>query len=311
MMRFLTGRYAGAALAAVAAPAVLYQLHNSMSVMTQQATEQKLAYPPAPALDPQAFKPFKLSEVKKLTHDTKQYTFAIEGEDVELGLEPASLLLIKADVDGKAEIRPYTPTSPVRRRGSFDLIVKTYPEGKASKYLDNLKPGAFVEMKGPIQKFKYVPNQWEAVGMIAGGTGITPMYQLLQTMLTNPRDRTEIRLVYASRSPSDIILKTELDALAAVYPNFKVTYIVDEVPAGQSWSGKVGRMDSALLVSVLPPPPAAGADAAATVRNKVLVCGPPGMMKAVSGEKKSPADQGELTGMLSDLHYTKDTVYKF
>ena len=34
---------------------------------------------------------------------------------------------------GKAIIRPYTPTSPLRRQGSLDLIVKAYPEGNASK----------------------------------------------------------------------------------------------------------------------------------------------------------------------------------
>lgn len=31
---------------------------------------------------------------------------------------------------GKPVVRPYTPTSPVHQRGTFDLIVKTYPNGK-------------------------------------------------------------------------------------------------------------------------------------------------------------------------------------
>ncbi len=44
-------------------------------------------------------------------------------------------------------------------------------------------------MKGPFAKFAYTANQWDAVGMLAGGTGITPMYQLLTEILANPRDR--------------------------------------------------------------------------------------------------------------------------
>ena len=44
---------------------------------------------------------------------------------------------------------------------------------------------------------------------------------------------------------------------------------------------------------------------------KVFVCGPPGMYKAISGMKKSPQDQGELEGILKDLGYSKDQVYKF
>lgn len=44
---------------------------------------------------------------------------------------------------------------------------------------------------------------------------------------------------------------------------------------------------------------------------KIFVCGPPGLYKAVSGNKTSPVDQGELTGMLKELGYEKEQVYKF
>lgn len=35
------------------------------------------------------------------------------------------------------------------------------------------------------------------------------------------------------------------------------------------------------------------------------------MYKAISGGKKSPSDQGELAGILKELGYKKDDVYKF
>jgi len=99
-------------------------------------------------------------------------------------------------------------------------------------------------MKGPIKKFEYVPNQWRAVGMVAGGSGITPMYQLIEEILSNPRDRTEIRLIYANRTPGDIMLKAELDALAAAHPQFRVLYTVDD-STGAAWKvrrcGLLGR----------------------------------------------------------------------
>jgi cytochrome-b5 reductase len=44
---------------------------------------------------------------------------------------------------------------------------------------------------------------------------------------------------------------------------------------------------------------------------KIFVCGPPGLYKAVSGGKKSPTDQGELSGILQKLGYDKEQVYKF
>lgn len=208
---------------------------------------------------------------------------------------------------GKAVIRPYTPTSPLEQKGSFDLIVKAYPGGKVSKHFAGLQPGDVVECKGPFKKFDYVPNGWRAVGMVAGGSGITPMYQLIHTILSNPRDKTEIRLVYASRSEEDIILKEELDALAVLHPQFKVVYTVDAPKDAAKWQGKTGYISKDMLASFLPPPQAEGEE----LHYKVLVCGPPGMMKTVSGEKKSPADQGELTGLLKDMKYSQAQVFKY
>ncbi len=43
----------------------------------------------------------------------------------------------------------------------------------------------------------------------------------------------------------------------------------------------------------------------------MLVCGPPGMMKAVSGDKAPDYKQGAVEGMLKDLHFTEEMVYKF
>lgn len=40
--------------------------------------------------------------------------------------------------------------------------------------------------------------------MIAGGTGITPMYQIIKSSLKNPNDKTELALVYANVDELDI-----------------------------------------------------------------------------------------------------------
>lgn len=40
----------------------------------------------------------------------------------------------------------------------------------------------------------------------------------------------------------------------------------------------------------------------------IFVCGPPGQMNALSGNKVSPSNQGELKGALADLGYTAEQV---
>jgi len=48
-----------------------------------------------------------------------------------------------------------------------------------SRYLDSLKCGDTVLVRGPKGKFTYSRNMRKCLGMIAGGTGITPMYQVI------------------------------------------------------------------------------------------------------------------------------------
>jgi len=261
------------------------------------------------ALSKSEFRPFKLLAREQLTPDTSRFSFALPSESAELGLPTAACLSVRVPdpaSPGKFISRPYTPTSPGGARGAFELVVKTYePAGRVSKAFGALKVGESLEMQGPWLKFAYEPNAQAALAMVAGGTGITPMVQLLRAILENPRDRTEVRLVYASKSPEDVILKAELDALALTHPNFKVLYTVSKVPAGSApWAGAVGHVTKEMLAGFLPPPQAAGG-------TKVVVCGPPGFVKAMSGEKKSMSDQGELVGMLKELRFEKEQVFKF
>ena len=109
-------------------------------------------------------------------------------------------------------------------------------------------------------------------------------------------------LVYGNLTEEDIILKHELAALENEYPQrFRAFYTLDTPPDG--WTQGKGHVTKDLLKTVLPEP---------KVENiKIFVCGPPGLYKAISGAKKNPKDQGELTGMLKDLGYGQDQVYKF
>jgi NAD(P)H-flavin reductase len=40
--------------------------------------------------------------------------------------------------------------------------------------------------------------------MIAGGTGLTPMYQIIRSSLQDPKDKTELALIYANVEEDDI-----------------------------------------------------------------------------------------------------------
>ncbi len=49
------------------------------------------------------------------------------------------------------------------------------------------------------KKSPTVTHQVKRIGMIAGGTGITPMYQLVKDICKNPDDNTKVQLIFANQ----------------------------------------------------------------------------------------------------------------
>ncbi|RKP39432.1 NADH-cytochrome b5 reductase 2 [Dimargaris cristalligena] len=257
------------------------------------------------------FHSFKLREVHPISHNTSLYRFELPEPDMVLGMDVASCILTKfvepaATPEGKRKvvIRPYTPTSLEETPGHFDLIVKEYPEGIMSKHIASLKPGDTLDIKGPITKFKYVPNMHKELGMVAGGTGIAPMLQIIRKIFHNPEDQTKVKLIFANVTEDDILLRKELDELAQLNPGrFHVYYTLDKPSTG--WTQGTGFVSKEMAQANLPRPSGEAKD------TMVYVCGPPPMMKAISGPKASITDQGTVSGILKELGYTESDVFKF
>jgi cytochrome-b5 reductase len=152
---------------------------------------------------------------------------------------------IAANIDGKEIVRSYTPTSSDSDRGHFSLLIKTYPTGNISKYIGNLKIGQTIRVKGPKGQFVYKPNMVRAFGMIAGGTGITPMLQVIRAIVENPEDKTQVDLIFANVNQEDILLKEDLDELTQNHTNFRVHYVLNNPP--EAWNGGVGFVTADMI----------------------------------------------------------------
>ncbi|KAI9730675.1 MAG: NADH-cytochrome b5 reductase [Cirrosporium novae-zelandiae] len=246
----------------------------------------------------------KLASVENINHNTKKFRFEFPDKDNVSGMHITSALLtkFKGPEMQKPVIRPYTPVSDEDQCGYLDLIVKVYPNGPMSEHMHSMIPGQQLDFKGPLTKYPWVANKHSHITLIAGGTGITPMYQLARAIFKNPEDKTKVTLVFGNIAEEDILLKKEFQELENTYPQrFRAFYLLDNPP--KDWAGGKGFITKELLKTVLPEPKEQNI--------KVFVCGPPGLYKAVSGGKVSPTDQGELTGILKDLGYSKDQVFKF
>lgn len=236
-------------------------------------------------LDPEQWQRFELVERLPVTHNASIFRFKLPRPTDSLSLSIGRHLQIRAVVDGKEVVRSYTPVSLPDDEGFFELLVKVYPTGTVSKHIGSLRLGDFVECKGPKGHFEYRPNMVRHLGMIAGGTGITPMLQVIKAVLRNPDDHTEMSLVFGNLSEDDILLRKELDELASQHPErFRVHYVVNEARDARSWTGSTGLITPELIAKHLPGP---NDDA------RILLCGPPPMNKAMAAHLQQ-LGHGEL-----------------
>ncbi|KAG0657171.1 NADH-cytochrome b5 reductase [Maudiozyma exigua] len=221
------------------------------------------------------FHQYPLLSKNELTKETAIYRFGLPSDSYVLGLPIGQHISIKAEIDGKKLLRSYTPISlDYEAPGYFDLLVKAYPTGNISKMIGELKIGDKIDVCGPAGFYDYNENCRKKLGMVAGGTGITPMYQIMKAIADNPKDTTEISLIYGNTSESEIFLKKELDELCERRPGqINVYYLIDKPEHPDEWKGGIGYVTADLLKEKIASPEEDGV--------QLLLCGPPRMVSSV------------------------------
>lgn len=290
--------YTFTAVAALAASYVWYRRYTN---------DKKIVLPPPTPffVENTDWVPLNLVNIEKVSHDTSKFRFKFPDPEQTSGLNVASAIYTKyVTAKGNNVVRPYTPVNDNADRGYLDLVIKRYENGKMSKHIHDLKPSETLLFKGPIKKWEWKPNAFKEITLLGGGSGITPLWQMLYHIANNPNDKTKVHLIYANKTPKDILLKDSLDKLAATYPNkVKVSYFVDQLDNDMDYKGELGFISKEFIEKNVPK--------AGDIHHHVFICGPPGFMKCYTGEKKTPKEQGDVTGMLNELGFDSNNVFKF
>jgi NAD(P)H-flavin reductase len=242
------------------------------------------------ALDAKKWVSFPLESRIDINHNTRRLRFKLPVRN--LGLPVGMHIFLKGKIDGSPVMRAYTPVGS----GPFyvEFIIKVYfplppkfPDGgKLTQHMETLKVGETLDFKGPLGHFDFdcsgvtlprdtlstfknegsLGGSFKHLGLIAGGSGITPCLQVAEALLKLDRDFT-ISLLYANQSPEDILCQEELDSIVKD-PRVKVWYTVDRAPDG--WKYSTGFISEDMLREHLP---------AASEHTYVFMCGPPPMLK--------------------------------
>jgi len=282
---------------------------------------------------------------KQVSPDSNILTVKFEKRDY-LGLEPLVPTCISVTHDNSQEIlsKSYSPISHPSQKETFELLVKAYPfrsGGGVGTYLCGLQPGDSFEAKVKSKRIMHSSHQvvgrWSHVGLVAGGTGmrihreifgrtatelpryselpylhsllgIAPLFQILQLLLRD--DTTKISVLSINRFEHDILMKEELDEIAAKHPErVSVTYsLTGETKAGYL----LGRGNTEMVREALPDP------SVGDIMN--FVCGKDGFVETWSGkvEREKTTDgskgkkiQGPLLGILKEAGYNASQVFKY
>lgn len=226
---------------------------------------------PLTALSLDEWRPFRLSARGMQGESIKTFTFELPSAEHRLGLLVGQHIAMRATIDGKEVVRYYTPVADRESKHCFQLVVKVDDKGVMSQYLDKLKPGDSIEFRGPMGDFTYRPNKYSFIGMLAGGTGIAPMIQILRYSMQHPEDKTKFCLLYGCMADSDVLFRDEMNAMAAQHADrFSVVYLLAKPPPG--YTGLTGFITAEVIKNHF---------AAPAEHQMLLMCGPPPMMNAM------------------------------
>lgn len=284
-----------------------------LGVVTEKAmnyirqTSQKKDHPYAEKTSDQALQkhrwvPVKLVNRKKISRDTRLYTFELPDNKTTLGIGTCQHLEVGFHMKDRMLIRPYTPTRPVfpphdgggdgdgsndlrDGNGTFDLTIKTYypdgnqPGGAMSNIMDCIPIGEEIEMRGPRGEVVYngdgnftiygEERTFKQVSLALGGTGITPGFSLIARAMLTESDRTEIRVVYANQTENDILLKEELDRFEKdSNGRVEIAHVLDS--PREDWKGLKGLVNKDTIHEHLFAP---------DEDSVMLLCGPPGLIQ--------------------------------
>ena len=253
------------------------------------------------------FQTVKLVERVQVSPTSSVLRFSLPDETKPLNLSTCACILAKAKTANDPEdvIRPYTPISTNEQIGSFDLLIKNYgAQGKMSKHMcEDMSIGDEVDFKHIDFNVKIqAPFPHKKIGMLVGGTGLTPMVQALHAILGSNKESTaqeSVAMLYGSRNSDDILGKDLLD-LWSQEDKLSVTHVLSHEPDDSDYKGERGYINKELIQKHLPGP---------EEENIIIfVCGPPAMYDALCGPRD---EQDSVKGVLGEMGYKPEQVYKF
>lgn len=220
-----------------------------------------------------------------------------------ISFEAGQYVSIKINEAG--ERRSYSIASTPSDDHGFHLLVEIVEGGKGSNFLNNLVVGQEVEVLAPMGQFvvnadtsarQHIntctrENVETKLLFVATGSGIVPLWSMINDQLITKSEKRQMRLHWGMRSEDDLFFVDKLERLANEHSNFVYDVVLSK--PSLEWGLCSGHVQDCLERDFGPK--------AGLVEWEAYVCGRPEMIEAVSSKMIA-------LGMLTqNIHHEKYT----
>jgi len=220
----------------------------------------------------QLTRPLKIAKRVQETPEAVSFVFEIPAEmKSEFNYQAGQFVTLFMDINGESLNRSYSLCSSPIVDNEFKITVKKVSGGKGSTYLcEQVKEGQVLRVTRPAGHFFKPSLASTQYFFIAAGSGITPTYSILKTVLT-ANEENQVHLLYCNRNEESIIYAKEIEEWQKKFgARLHVHHLLSQ--PSSAWKGERGRFSEAWLKNIF----------ALHKNNKMAheyyLCGPDGFM---------------------------------
>jgi ring-1,2-phenylacetyl-CoA epoxidase subunit PaaE len=178
------------------------------------------------------YRPLTVLAVRPETADTRTLVLA-PADGLPLPYRAGQYLTLVHHEHGQEVRRSYSLSSSPALHEPLAITVKRIANGLLSRRLvDRVQPGDALLTSGAAGLFTLPEDLGgvRQVWLLAAGSGITPLFSLLKTLLAT-QPALPVVLVYSNHSPATAIFRAELEQLAAGHPEqLRIEWLYSNAP---------------------------------------------------------------------------------
>ncbi len=209
-----------------------------------------------------------VEEIEPLTHDIKRLVLKFAEAGQKMLFTAGQYADIR--IPGSDEHRAYSMANTPSTNGHLEFMIKVFPGGRFSSLLEGgISVGQELVVKGPYGVFMLREKSNSDIVCIGGGSGMAPIWSLLNSMAERGIER-RATYFYGARTRKDLFYLDRLQQLEERLPGFRFVPALSMATPEDEWDGETG-----LITEVLERNLEAG-----QTQMQAYLCGPPPMIDA-------------------------------